>query len=345
MSIVTNEYLAIFKNLKDRIILSQQKAIVSVNKEMILLYWEIGNEVLINQKREGWGTKIIELLSKDLKKEFPDSKGFSERNLKYMRKFAETYPNRVFVQEVLAQLTWYHNITIFEKIKNETTRNWYIESCIENGWSRNVLVHQIESELYERQISGNKSTNFAQTLPKPQSELAEQTLKDPYIFDFLILEKEAKEREIEKELIKHITKFLLELGNGFAFIGNQYKVQVSEKEYFLDLLFYHTKLKCYIAIELKTGEFKPEYAGKINFYLSIIDDFVKDKEDKPSIGIILCTKNDKIIAEYSLRDMTKPIGISEYHLTKAIPEEYKSKLPTVEELENELEETFKTESD
>jgi len=297
-------------------------------------YWDIGRQILARQDKEGWGAKIIDRLAADLKKSFPDMKGFSSRNLKYMRKFAENYPDRKFVQEVLAQITWYHNITLLEKVKIPIEREWYIHETIENGWSRDIMVIQIETGLYQRQ--GKGVSNFSRTLPSPQSDLARQTLKDPYIFDFLMLEKDAREREIENQLTYHITRFLLELGTGFAFVGRQYHLEISHKDYYIDLLFYHLKLKCYVIIELKAKEFKPEYAGKLNFYLSAVDDLLKTEDENPSIGIILCKTKDKVLAEYALRDITKPMGISEYQLTNAIPEKFKSSLPSIEDLESEL---------
>jgi predicted nuclease of restriction endonuclease-like (RecB) superfamily len=327
-------YAEFLLDLKRRIKESQLKAAISANTELILLYWDIGKEILERQDKEGWGAKIIDRLSTDLKQEFPRMKGFSPRNLKYMRAFAQNYPEREFVQEVFAQITWYHNIAVFEKIKEPAEREWYIHKIVEHGWSRNILVHQIESGLYHRQ--GKGISNFSRTLPSPQSDLARQTLKDPYLFDFLMLESDAEEREIERQLTYHITKFLLELGAGFAFIGQQYPIEVSGNDYYIDLLFYHLKLRCYVVIELKGGKFKPEYAGKLNFYLSAVDDLVKDEKDNPSIGIILCKTKDKVLAEYSLRDINKPIGVSDYQLTHAVPEELKSSLPSVEELESEL---------
>lgn len=327
-------YAEFLLDLKQRIKESQLKAAISANTELILLYWDIGKEILERQDKEGWGAKIIERLSTDLKEEFPAMKGFSPRNLKYMRAFAQNYPKREFVQEVLAQITWYHNIAVFEKIKEPAEREWYIHKIVEHGWSRNILVHQIESGLYHRQ--GKGISNFSRTLPSPQSDLARQTLKDPYLFDFLMLESDAEEREIERQLTYHITKFLLELGAGFAFIGQQYPLEVSGSDYYIDLLFYHLKLRCYVVIELKGGKFKPEYAGKLNFYLSAVDDLIKGDMDNPSIGIILCKTKDKVLAEYSLRDINKPIGVSDYLLTHAVPEKLKSSLPSIEELESEL---------
>ncbi len=330
------DYQSIFIELKKKILTSQLKALRTVNKELVMLYWEIGNTILQNQSQKGWGAKIIDTLSKDLREAFPDMKGFSIRNLKYMRQFAYNYPNITIVQEVLAQLPWYHNITLIQKIKDENVRQWYIEKTIENGWSRTVLVHQIELDLYNRN-NNKKITNFTKTLISPQSELAIATLKDPYIFDFLTLSEKAKEKDIEEQLVKHITKFLLELGTGFSFVGNQYKLEVGNKEYYIDLLFYHLKLKCYFVIELKSVAFKPEFAGKLNFYLSAVDDLVKSNTDHPTIGLILCKTKDKVEAEYSLRDIHKPMGISEYQITKNIPKELKTKLPTIEEIEEQLE--------
>lgn len=329
-------YRSIFSDLKEKILYAQTKAVQSVNKELVLLYWEIGNTILRNQTQQGWGAKIIDSLSNDLKEAFPNMKGFSVRNLKYMRQFASTYPNVSIVQEILAQLSWYHNLTLIQKIKDDTIRKWYISKTIENGWSQSVLVHQIESDLYSR-ANHHKITNFTNTLASPHSELAQEALKDPYIFDFLLLSEKAKEKDIEKQLVKHITKFLLELGAGFAFVGNQYKIETENKEYFIDLLFYHLKLKCYFVIELKNVEFKPEFAGKLNFYLSAVDDLVKSETDNPTIGLILCKSKDKIEAEYSLRDINKPIGISEYQITRSIPNELKSNLPSIEEIEEKLE--------
>lgn len=329
-------YVELLEDLKNRIRTSQLRAGLAVNKELVLLYWDIGRQILQRQQHEGWGAKVIDRLAHDLNREFPEMKGFSPRNLKYMRAFAAAYQNEAFVQEVLAQITWYHNITLIDKVKNSSEREWYIYQTIENGWSRNILVLQIENDLYHRQ--GKAVSNFRKTLPPPQSDLAHQTLKDPYIFDFLTIDKETHERAIEKEMVNHITKFLLELGAGFAFVGKQFHLEVSEQDFYVDLLFYHTRLHCYVAIELKVGEFKPEYAGQINFYLSALDDIVKAPEDNPSIGLILCATRDKVLAEYALRDMRKPIGIAEWKtkLTRSLPAKFRKSLPAIEELEAEL---------
>lgn len=330
------DYHSLFLELKSKIHQSQIRAALAVNKELVLLYWQIGNSILIKQEKEGWGSKIIEQLAKDLKSEFPLMKGFSVRNLKYMRSFAENYRDLEFVQVVLAQITWYHNITLLDKVKDSTERNFYIQESIKNGWSRNVMVHQIESNLYKRQIQAEKVHNFQETLSKPQSDLAHEMLKDPYNFDFLCIGEEIKEKDLESALVKHITKFLLELGAGFAFIGKQYHLEVAGQDFYIDLLFYHIKLRAYVVIELKAGDFKPEYAGKLNFYLSAVDKILKSDDDKPSIGIILCKSKSKIIAEYALRDITKPIGVSEYMLTESIPENFKGELPSIEDLEKSL---------
>ena len=326
------DFNSFVKELKQKIFLSQQQAIKAVNYELVLLYWDIGNSILQNQKQQGWGAKIVENLSSVLKKSFPNMSGFSSRNLKYMRQFADTYQDKTFVQEVLAQLSWYNNLTIMQKIKDESIRNWYIYKNIENGWSQSVLIHQIESNLYER-TNNKKLTNFDNTLETSHSEMVQEVLKDPYVFDFLELSEKAKEKDIEAQLVKHITEFLLELGVGFAFVGKQYKIEVANKDYFIDLLFYHLKLRCYFVIELKSVAFKPEFAGKLNFYLSAVDDILKTENDNPTIGLILCKEKDKIEAEYALRDINKPIGISEYQITKSLPNELKSKLPTIEDIE------------
>ncbi len=330
-------YAGILNEIKQEIFTGRHKAILAANKELILHYWSIGNIILRHQSSEGWGSKVIDKLARDLASEFPDSKGFSARNLKYMRRFAEEYADLSFVQVVLAQITWYHIITLTEKVSNLTERNWYIAKTIENGWSRNVLVHQIETKLYERQSLVEKTTNFQRALPSPQSELANETIKDPYIFDFITFREEMNEVDIEKQLVQQVTKLLLEFGTGFAFVGNQVHLEIGEEDFYLDLLFYHTKLRCYVVIELKSGKFKPEYAGKLNFYLSAVDGQMKSEHDNPSIGIILCKEKNRIVAEYALKDMTKPIGVSEYKLLQEIPIALKSSLPSIEEIEERLE--------
>lgn len=338
MSNVQMTYKDFIAEIKGEILNSRNSAIMSVNRELMILYWKIGKKILENIKNSDWGSKIIPELSKDLKVAFPDMKGFSERNLKYMRKFAEEYPNLEFVQQVVAQLSWSHNLVLIDRVSDIDERMWYMNKCVENKWSRNVLVHQIESDLHHRQKVIEKTTNFNKVLDHPNNEMAIETLKDPYIFDFITFEESMKEKDIEKQLVKKITNFLLELGSGFAFLGNQYHLLVGDDDFYLDLLFYHIKLKSYVVIELKTGKFKPEYAGKLNFYLSAVDAQLKGENDNPSIGIILCKEKNRLVAEYALRDMTKPIGVSEYKLFEHVPEELESSLPSIEALEKELEE-------
>ena len=287
-------YENFLQDLKERIRQSQIRAVLAVNSELVQLYWQMGRDILKRQQQYGWGAKVIDRLAADLRHAFPEMKGFSPRNLKYMRAFAETYPDEQFVQEVLAQITWYHNITLMEKVKSENERLWYAQKTIKNGWSRNILVHQIETGLFHRQ--GQAINNFERVLPQPQSELAQQLLKDPYTFDFLNLEEKAKERELEKTLVQHIRDFLLELGAGFAFVGHQYHLEIGEQDFYLDLLFYHLQLRCFFVIDLKMGEFKPEDSGKMNFYLSAVDDLLKHEDDQPSIGMVLCRSKNKMIA-------------------------------------------------
>jgi predicted nuclease of restriction endonuclease-like (RecB) superfamily len=333
-NIISTEYTDFVEKLKSHVVTSRYQAVRAVNRELILLYHHIGTEILKRQKENSWGAKIIDQLSKDLNSAFPEMKGFSTRNLKYMRLFAEEYPNFEFVQQAAAQLPWFHIVTIIDKIKDPQIRIFYILKAIEHGWSRNVLMMQIETALHKRQ--GQAITNFKDKLPSPQSDLAHQSLKDPYIFDFLSLGEEAQEREVEKALVAHMEKFLLELGAGLAFVGRQYHLSVGDQDFYLDLLFYHLKLRCFVVIELKDGAFKPEYAGKMNFYLSAVDDLVKHASDHPSIGLILCKSKNKVLAEYTLRDMAKPIGLAEYRLMENLPENLQTSLPTIEELEAEL---------
>ncbi len=329
--ILPETYESFLRDLKTRIYSAQTRAILAVNRELLLLYWENGRDILERQQREGWGAKVIDRLSLDLRREFPEIKGLSSRNLKYMRAFSRAWPDGEFVQAVLAQISWYCNITILDKVKHHDEREWYVRKAIEHGWSRPVLVHQIEGRLYHRQ--GKAVTNFKATLPPAQSELAHELLKDPYLFDFLTIGEEAHERDLERELVRHITSFLLELGAGFSFVGKQYHLEVGGEDFYLDLLFYHLKLRCYVVLELKTGPFRPEYAGKLNFYLSAVDDLLRHQSDNPSIGLILCKDKNRLIAEYALKDISKPLGISEYRLMEAIPDELKGSLPTIEELE------------
>lgn len=324
------KYKQIFENIKQEVLKSQYKAMQIVNKELIFMYWHIGKIIGDNSK---WGNKFIDSLSIDLKLEVPKVTGFSVRNLKYMKKIAEEYPDFEFVQQVVAQIPWGHNIILMDKVKNIEERKWYIKQSIINGWSRSLLTMQIESKLYERQVVAEKVTNFPATLPDIQSDLAIQTMKDPYLFDFISLKGKVKEIEIEKAMIDKIKDVLIELGKGFAFVGEQYKITVSEKDYYIDLLFYHLKLKCYVVVELKAREFEPTDAGQLNFYLSAIDDLVKDKTDNATIGLLLCKNKDNFTAEYALRNISSPIGVSEYKLLEDIPEYLKSQLPKIEEIE------------
>lgn len=329
-------YAELISTLKERIRSAQIRAGLAANRELVLLYWEIGRQILARQQQEGWGAKVIDHLSRDLSLEFPDMKGFSRANLLYMRAFAGAYPDVAFVQQLAGQMPWFHNCVLLDKVKDPAEREWYIRQTIQHGWSRNVLVHQIESGLYKRQ--GKAVSNFDRTLPAPQSELARQILKDPYLFDFLNIGEEAKEREVEKALLDQIRSFLLELGVGFSFVGSQYHLEIGGEDFYLDLLFYHLRLRCFVVIELKVGEFKPEYAGKMNFYLSAADDLLRHKDDQPSIGIILCKAKNKVIVEYALRDARKPIGVSGYKLTETLPKNLKKELPSIEELETSLKE-------
>ena len=330
-----SEYIEWLSGLKKRIKGTQVRAALSANKEIIELYWEVGKELYEKQENQGWGNSVVDNLERDLVAEFPGLKGFSRRNLFYMKGFYSFYKSHFKkVQQLVAQIPWGHNILIFSKSKTIEESIFYLKGTIENSWSRSVLDMQIGTDLYSRQ--GKAITNFKNTLPNPDSDLANQTLKDPYLFDFLTLKKNADERNIEDQLTKHITHFLLELGTGFAFIGRQYKLEVGDKDFYIDLLFYHTKLRCYVVVELKAKNFKPEYAGKLSFYLSAIDDKLKTESDNPTIGIILCQEKNKIEAEYALRGILQPIGVAEYQLSRAIPDDIKSDLPTIEEIEKEL---------
>lgn len=329
-----SNYNSFLRDLKERIRQAQIKAALAVNRELILLYWQIGREILLRQQQQGWGSKVIDRLAKDLKKEFPEVTGFSARNLKYMRSFAETYSEEQFVQQVAAQIPWFHNCLLIEKVKEPTARAWYMAQTIENGWSRNVLAMQIDSGLYQRQ--GGAVTNFPKTLPAPQSDLAQQIVKDPYNLDFLTISKDAKERELERGLIEHIRDFLLELGVGFAFMGSQYPLVVDDKEYRLDLLFYHAKLHCYVIIDLKMGEFEPSFSGQMNFYISAVNHTIRSAGDNPTIGIILCRSKRKTTVEFALDTVQNPIGVSTYKLRDDLPPALKDSLPTAEQLEMEL---------
>jgi len=337
------DYHIFIKEIKEKVYRSQIKASISVNRELLYLYWEIAKGILEKQQNSNWGDKVVERLSEELKMEFPHMKGFSKRNIESMRKWY-IYWNEDFTKQDVSQLSlenifqipWGHNIKIIQKSRSKEEAIFYVNNTIENNWSRNVLVHQIEAGLYGRE--GKAVSNFKEKLPDTHSDLAIQTLKDPYLFDFLTLTERYNKRELEDALVDNITKFLLELGAGFSYIGRQYKLEVGSEEFYIDLLFYHVRLHSYVVIELKTGDFKPEYAGKLNFYVSVVDDKLANKEvDRPTIGILICKSKNNMVVEYSLKGIEKPIGVSEYELTQVLPKELKSALPSVEELEAELE--------
>lgn len=336
----SKEYKIWLSDIKARVRNAQIKAALSVNTELLKLYWSIGADIVARQKNTRWGDSFLLRLSKDLMTEFPDMKGFSKRNLELIRQwylFYSQIAKQVVSQLPLAQITqipWGHNIAIIAKCKDIKEALYYVQNTITHNWSRNVLVHQIESALYKRE--GKAITNFPLTLPKPQSDLARQTLKDPYVFDFLSMSDDYNERDLEKGLTVHLTNFLLELGAGFSFIGRQVSLQVGTKEFFIDLLFYHTRLHCYIVVELKTGDFEPAYAGQLNFYIKAVDSQLRKDDDHPTIGLLLCKSREKLVAEYALSDIHKPIGVSEYKLTHSLPKKLKSSLPTIKEIEKEL---------
>jgi len=330
-------YEEFLNELKSNIRIAQTRAVLAVNKELILMYWEIGKGIIDRQNSEGWGKSVVERLSRDLQHEFPEMKGFSSRNLWDMRRFYERYREHLNLRQVVAEIPWGHNLLIMNSTSDIDEAEWYIRQTVQNGWSRAVLSHQIETGLYNRQAKVPKLSNFDSTLSTTQSELLQQTLKDPYVFDFLSLKTDAKERDLEKALIDRIREFLLELGAGFAFMGSQYHLEVEGDDFYIDLLFYHHKLRCLVAIDLKMEDFKPEFAGKMNFYLSALDDLVRHPQDQPSVGIILCRGKKRMIGEYALRDMSKPIGVSAYKLTEALPKQLKESLPALKDLEAQLE--------
>ncbi len=330
----SDAYNAFLSDLKERIRSAQIKAALAVNHELIVLYWQLGREILQREKTEGWGSKVITRLSKDLKREFPDTKGFSPRNLRYMRALAEAYSDEAIVLRVIAQIPWGHNQSLINKLKDQKQRLWYAQQTMQYGWSRNILEMQIESNLLGRQ--GEAATNFDRTLPPKDSDLSNHLLKDPYNFGFLKLEQASQERDLERALVSHIREFLLELGVGFAFVGSQYRLEVDGNEFFIDLLFYHLKLRRYVVIDLKTTDFKPEFAGKMNFYVNAVNDMLCEEWDEPTIGIVLCKSKNKTIAEFALNSINSPIGVSTYKLREELPPELRDCLPTAEQLEVEL---------
>ena len=347
-------YLKLLSEVKNRIRNAQSRAIFSVNREMILLYWDVGRLLIERQRLEGWGSAVIPQLARDILNELPEVKGFSERNIGYMIRFAREYGVPPILQQAVAKLPehsslttlditdlvtripWGHNVLLMEKIKELSVRTWYMVHALKNGWSRNILYMMIEGDAHKR--GGRVVTNFKARLPAPHSDMVQQAFKDPYIFDFLTIEEPFRERELETGLVHHLEKFLIELGQGFAFVGRQYHLDIGDQDFYIDLLFYHFKLRCFIVIELKKGPFKPEYAGKMNFYLNVVDDRLKHVEDNPSIGLILCQDKKQILAEYALRDMKKPIGIAQWktRMVKSLPKELKGSLPTIAEIEDEL---------
>ena len=347
-------------DIKTQIHEAQQRASQALNLELVSLYWRIGKAILNRQNQQGWGAKVIDRLAHDLRTNFPEMKGFSRTNLMYMRAFAAAWPGaetvqgglgqsesgaivpqpvhksgtREFVHQLVDKLPWRHHCVLLDKLKTRDEREWYLRKAIEHNWSRNILVMQIESRLLER--SGTAVTNFALTLPKPESDLARESLKDPYRFDFLGLGEEAQEREIETALVKHVTDFLLELGAGFAFVGRQILLDVGGEEFLIDLLFYHLKLRCYVVIELKAGKFKPEHLGQLSFYLTAVDAQIKHPDDGPTIGLLLCKTKNKVVAEYALRGKDQPLGVAEYQLVESLPAELQTSLPSIEQIEHEL---------
>lgn len=351
-----HSYQQILISLKDKIRLARQRAIVSVNTQLLAIYWEIGQAILRQQQEAGWGAKIIDTLSADLRAEFPDLKGLSVRNLKYMRAFAEAYPTLgsivqtpvaqlqkadskedEFVQSLIAQLSWTHHIRLLDGVKDPTQRLFYLQKAVENGWSANVLVHQIESRLHERQ--GAALTNFEQTLLPAQSDLAREMLKSPYIFDFVSMQDAMQERDLERALLEHLKKFMLELGRGFAYVGNQFPLAVGNQDFFPDLLFYNYHLHCFVVFDLKMGAFQPEFAGKMHFYVNAIDEQVKSDKDGLTIGVLLCKSADATVVKFSLSGIDSPLGVTEYQLAAALPE-YKTEFPSIEELEQELDKEY-----
>lgn len=328
---VPSTYEQLLVSLKTRIRTAQVRAALAANTELVMLYWSIGQELSSRFQTEKWGGKIVDRLARDLQVEFPGVEGFSPRNLRYMRKFAEAWTDSPILQQVVAKLPWGHHTVLLDRLKEPLIREWYLKANIEYGWSRSVLAHQIESDLFARQ--GKAISNFQQTLPALQSDLAQKITKDPYIFDFLTLRATAHERELEQALLNHLRDLLLELGRGFAFVGSQYHLEVGDQDFYLDLLFYHVHLRSWVVIDLKMEDFRPEFAGKMNFYLSAVDDLLRHPDDAPSLGLILCQGKNQTVVEYALRDTAKPIGVSEYRITRQLPEAIKEKVPSIEDLE------------
>ena len=339
------EYQEWLNAIKQRITSTRLRMALAASRELIQFYWELGALIAHKQAQSQWGDKLIAQLSKDLQKAFPDLKGLSSSNLKYCLRFFQFYSGAQgatlsgdtpapFGQQPVDQMPWGHNILIFTKCASVAEARFYLAQTLENGWSRDVLAMQLKSNLFAR--AGKAVNNFSRTLPPPQSDLAQQTLKDPYTFDFMAMTAPYNELDVERQLTQHITQFLLELGKGFAFIGRQYHLEIAGNDYYIDLLFYHVTLKCYVVVELKNRKFIPEYAGKLNFYLSAVDSLLKRDDDQPTIGLLLCRDKNNIEVEFSLRDMNKPMGVSEYTLIETLPDNLKGALPTVQEIESDL---------
>jgi len=329
-------YAKVLRELKSRIQQTRLRTVLAANAAMIRLYWELGRTILGRQSREGWGTKVIDRLSHDLREEFPDMAGLSPRNLNYMRAFAAAWPDAEFVQRVVARIPWRQNIALLERLEEPNQRTWYAQQTIEHGWSQPVLVHHIARKAFHRQ--GKLQSNFALTLPPATSDLAAQAFKDPYLFDFLGTTDPRREREIEQALIDHLERFLLELGAGFAFVGRQMQLEVGDQDFKLDLLFYHLKLRCFVVVELKAVPFDASFVGQLNLYLSAVDDLLKHEADQPTIGLLLCRSKNKLVVEYALRHLKRPVGVAawETELVEKLPKELKGSLPTIEQIEAEL---------
>ncbi len=329
-------YAKTLGEIKQRIQQERLRVVLAANSAMVLLYWDIGRTILDRQEREGWGAKVIDRLSADLREAYPDMQGFSSRNLLFMRSFAEACPDARKVKQLVSQLPWGHVIRLLQRVKEPAAREWYIRNSIEHGWSRSILELQIDARAHQRH--GKAISNFKATLPPADSDMAAQVFKDPYLFDFLGTADPRREREVEQALVDHIQRFLLELGTGFAFVGRQVQLAFASHDYFLDLLFYHLKLRCYVVIELKAVLFDPAFIGQLNVYLSAVDDLLRHPDDNPTIGLLLCRSKDRIVVEYALRDLKKPIGVAgwETKIVEKLPENLKGSLPTVEEIEAEL---------
>ena len=341
--IKNKEYIKFLNNLKNKIRKAQYQAYRTVNKQLIKLYWDIGKSIVKKQEKLGWGQKIIQQLAGDLQKEFPRNSGFSAQNLWYMRKIYITYKNNSKLQPLVGEIPWSHNLIILDKTKSDYEKEYYCRIVLKYNWSKRVLVHQIESKSFERFLTDNKTHNFDKSLPVKISKEAKKTFKDSYMLDFLEISENIKEKQLEEKLIEKLKDFLLELGVGFTFIGIQYKIKLGKNEYFIDLLFYHRYLRCLIAVDLKIGKFIPEYAGKMNFYLNLLDNKVKLRDENPSIGLILCKQKDNVVVEYALKNIEKPIGVGKYYLTKKLPSKFLKQLPAPSVIEKKLKELMETE--